>query len=215
VNLDTAGLCLDLFEEDPRYVARALLGKTLLTVSENVVTGGKIVETEAYLGRDDPGSHASTKGITRRNAIMYGPPAHAYVYFVYGMHHMLNFVCLPDGEAGAVLIRAVEPTIGLEAITERRGASSLHQLASGPGRLAEALGITMADNGSRLNEANIVLLEDAGSAVLDISVSGRIGLFAGCELQLRYYLTDNPFVSCGGRQRPSGESTLNEEQERA
>lgn len=201
VKLDTASLCLDLFEEDPRHVAKALLGKTLLTVRENVVTGGKIVETEAYLGRDDPGSHASTKGITCRNATMYGPPAHAYVYFVYGMHHMLNFVCLPEGEAGAVLIRAIEPTTGLEAISERRGVSFLYQLTNGPGRLAEALGITMADNGSKLNEGNIALLQDPDNTALDISVSGRIGLSAGCELQLRYYLTDSLFVSCGGRQK--------------
>jgi len=159
-----------------------------------MATGGKIVEAEAYLGQDDPGSHASTRGITRRNATMYGPPACAYVYFVYGMHHMLNFVCLSEGQAGAVLVRAIEPTLGLEVMSERRGVSSVRDLTRGPGRLAKALGITMADNGSRLDGDRFVLFE-GDAADLDISVSGRIGLSAGHELQLRYYLTDNSFVS--------------------
>jgi len=188
----------DLFEGDPRLVARALLGKILVVTAGDVMTGGRIVETEAYLGRDDPGSHASTRGITRRNATMYGPPACAYVYFVYGMHHMLNFVCLPEGQAGAVLIRAIEPTLGLEVMLQRRGVSSLKQLARGPGRLARALDITMADNGVRLDGGRFALFEEAIGSGLDISVSGRIGLSAGHELQLRYYLTGNSFVSSRG-----------------
>lgn len=202
---------LGLFEGDPRQVARALLGKTLITLDGDMTTGGKIVETEAYLGRDDPGSHASTRGITRRNATMYGPPACAYVYFVYGMHHMLNFVCLPEGQAGAVLIRAIEPTLGLEVMSERRGVSSVRDLTCGPGRLAKALGIGMTDNGSRLDGDRFALFEGA-AADLDISVSGRIGLSAGHELQLRYYLTGNSFVSF--RNWRNTQSVLpNEEQE--
>ena len=103
----------DFFARPPEEVAVDLLGALVVTTVDGEETGGRIVEVEAYRGSDDPGSHAATRGITRRNATMYGPPGTAYVYFTYGNHHMLNFVCEPEGIAGAVLIRALEPTVAL------------------------------------------------------------------------------------------------------
>ena len=105
------------FDRSPELVAPELLGALLVSTAGGVETGGRIVETEAYLGRDDPGSHAATRGITKRNAVMYGPPGSAYVYFTYGNHHMLNLVCEPEGVAGAVLIRAIEPLLGIEVMS--------------------------------------------------------------------------------------------------
>src|SRR5450756_151066 len=113
----------EFFARDSVTVARELLGKTIMSTAGGDVTSGRIVETEAYLGADDPGSHAATKGITKRNAVMYGPPGHAYVYFTYGNHHMLNLVTESDGVAGAVLVRAVEPVDGIDVMLRRRSAS--------------------------------------------------------------------------------------------
>ena len=172
-------LSLALFDADPRQVAPALLGRILVTVADGVVTGGRIVETEAYLGSDDPGSHAATRGITARNAVMYGPPGHAYVYFTYGNHHMLNVVCCPRGTAGAVLIRALEPTIGLEIMSVRRPGRPPSEYTNGPGKLAAALGIDLADNGVRLNDGRIWLYDAPAPDSDRIATSGRIGLSAG------------------------------------
>lgn len=192
-----APVSLALFDMHPCDVARALLGKTLVTVMEGTSTGGRIVEVEAYLGADDPGSHAATRGITPRNAIMYGPPGHMYVYLIYGMHHMLNFVCGPEGVAGAVLVRALEPTIGVETMSRRRQGRILRELANGPGRLASALAITLDDNGMRLNEERIFVYDAPAPLPSAVASSGRIGLSAGHDMELRFYIKDNPFVSDG------------------
>lgn len=184
------------FDRDPREVAPALLGTLLVSTAGGTVTGGRIVETEAYLGSDDPGSHAATKGITRRNAIMYGPPGSVYVYFTYGNHHMVNLVCGPEGEAGAVLIRALEPLVGIAEMADRRSGRALHELASGPGKLAEALGIDLEDNGTLLGEGRLIVYDEV-TPHGEIAVSGRVGLSAGHELHLRYYLSGCPFVSRG------------------
>ena len=151
-------LSAEFFARDSVSVARDLLGKIVVSTAGGTVTSGRIVETEAYLGADDPGSHAATKGITRRNAVMYGPPGHAYVYFTYGNHHMLNLVTGSEGVAGAVLIRAIEPIEGIETMARRRAAGrrtgrplSLRDLGNGPGKLAAALGIGLEDNGTRLD----------------------------------------------------------------
>lgn len=185
------------FEADPREVAPYLLGKLLVSVRDGRATGGRIVETEAYLGSSDPGSHASTKGITRRNAVMYGPPGRAYVYFTYGSHHMLNIVCQPDGTAGAVLIRALEPLVGVETMSKRRGGKTGREIAGGPGRLAQSLEVDLDDNGTPLNQGRLFLYDAPCPDPAKIGVSGRIGLSAGHELELRYYLIDDPFVSSG------------------
>jgi len=140
-------LSASFFDRSPELVAPELLGCIVATNVGGCVTAGVIVETEAYLGSDDAGSHAATKGITARNAVMYGQPGTAYVYFTYGNHHMLNLVCEPEGVAGAVLLRALRPIEGLAEMTVRRHGRPERDLCNGPGKLAAALGIDLNDNG--------------------------------------------------------------------
>lgn len=193
----------DFFARDPRDVARDLLGCAIVSTAGGVSTGGRIVETEAYLGSSDPGSHAATRGITPRNAVMYGPPGTAYVYFTYGNHHMLNLVCLPASEAGAVLVRALEPLWGIEAMTHRRDGRPLRDLTNGPGKLAAALGIDLTDNGTPLGRGRLIVYDGVRPRDGEIAVSGRIGLSEGHELDYRYFVRDSAFVShgrAGGRE---------------
>src|SRR5437773_7773303 len=137
------------YARDPREVSRDLLGKILFRRDDTSLRAGRIVEVEAYLGEDDPAAHAAA-GKTLRNAVLFGPPAHSYVYFIYGNHFCFNVSCLPDGEAGGVLFRALEPLVGIEEMAKERGmsvdresgTSTLRKLTSGPGRLAQAFGIT-------------------------------------------------------------------------
>lgn len=185
------------FERDPRVVAREVLGCPLVSSKGETLTGGIIVETEAYLGTDDPGSHASTRGVTKRNAVMYGPPGHAYVYFTYGNHHMLNFVCEPAGTAGAVLVRAVRPLWGIEEMTRRRGDRALTELANGPGKLTASLGIDLTDNACPLNEMGIFVYGAPRVEDAQVIATGRVGLSNGHEHEYRYHLRDDPFVSRG------------------
>lgn len=185
------------FERHTALVARDLLGKLLVSRADGAWVAGRIVETEAYLGSEDPGSHAATKGMTKRNAVMYGPPGTAYVYFTYGNHHMLNLVTEPHGIAGAVLIRAIEPLEGIDTMRARRNGRSDIELANGPGKLAAALGLTLADNGVPLG-GGVLSVYDAESVPDDaVETSGRIGLSAGHDLHLRYYIRDSRHVSRG------------------
>jgi len=192
----------EFFARDTVSVARELVGAVLVSTAGGEVTAGRIVETEAYLGASDPGSHAATKGITKRNQVMYGPPGRAYVYFTYGNHHMLNVVTESDGIAGAVLIRAVEPLVGESVMAERRGRSTC--LTDGPGKVAQAFGIDLGDNGSELGVGRVVICE--GEPPAQIGESGRVGLSAGHELMLRFYAKGNVHVSKGktGPRRPGG-----------
>lgn len=185
-------------------MARDLVGKVVVSTAGGAVTGGRIVETEAYLGSHDPGSHAATRGVTRRNVVMYGRPGRAYVYFTYGAHHMLNLVCEIEGVAGGALIRALQPLIGVEEMMRRRGVSDVREVANGPGKLAQALGIDLSDNDTVLGEGRISVY-DAPAPAERIVVSGRVGLSAGHELDLRFYLEGDPFVSKGrtGPARPA------------
>lgn len=185
------------FDRDPATVARALLGKVLVSRVEGVEAGGVIVETEAYLGADDPGSHAATKGVTARNAVMYGPPGMVYVYFTYGVHHMVNLVCEAEGVAGAVLIRALEPTRGVEMMSRRRQGRTGREIASGPGKVASALGVDLSDNGTKLGAGRLTVYDSPEVASDRIAVSGRIGLSSGCDLPLRYYVHGSGYVSKG------------------
>lgn len=198
-NSDQLGqpLSLSFFDRDPRLVAPDLLGRLLVSVVDGELTAGRIVETEAYLGDHDPGSHAATKGITKRNAVMYGPPGSVYVYFTYGNHHMLNLVCLPEGHAGAVLIRALEPVFGVDAMRRRRGRQALGELCSGPGKLASALAVDLSDNGSVLGVGRVRVYAGDRPDRDRICTSGRVGLTNGHELEYRYFIRDNPFVSRG------------------
>jgi len=163
-------------------VARELLGKVLV----NGDTAGIIVETEAYPGGDDLASH-SAAGITKRTQVIFGPPGHAYVYLCYGMHACMNIVAEPEGTAGCVLIRALEPVAGLETMRERRKAARhVRDLASGPGKLTRALGITLADYGADLTRGEFVVREPLRPQRFQIDVTPRIGITKCAELPLRF-----------------------------
>jgi DNA-3-methyladenine glycosylase len=172
-------------------VARELLGKVLVHGS----TAGLIVETEAYLGGDDLASH-SARGITDRTRVIFGPPGHAYVYFIYGMYDCLNLVAESDGRAGCVLVRALEPLAGIELMRERRPAvRRLEDLASGPGKLTLALGISRAHNGIDVTRGALVVREPAEPRRLQISVTPRIGIRECADWPLRFLVRGNRFVS--------------------
>ena len=198
------------FARSPEEVAPELLGCVVATQVDEVLAAGVVVEAEAYLGRDDAGSHAATKGITARNAVMYGPPGTAYVYFTYGNHHMLNLVCEPEGVAGAVLIRALRPIEGIAEMTARRRGRPLRELCDGPGKLASALGIDLSDNGTVLGEGRISVYYGERPSLGEVAVSGRIGLTSGHDADLRFYLAHDPFVSRGrlGPPRPKRRDTV-------
>jgi len=172
-------------------VARDLLGKVLV----HNATGGIIVETEAYLGLRDEASHAY-RGITNRNRVMFGAPGHAYVYFIYGMYECVNVVCEPKGTAGAVLIRALEPLLGVELMQIRRpGARKLRDVASGPGKLTIALGITRALNGTDLTKGPLVIRARRGFQPFDIEAGPRIGISKCADWPLRFTVRNSEFVS--------------------
>jgi DNA-3-methyladenine glycosylase len=174
-----------------------LLGKVLLRRDGRKILAGRIVEVEAYL-HNDPAAH-SYAGRTARNAVLWGPPGFAYVYFIYGNHYCFNVSCLPDGEAGGVLFRALEPLIGLDSMMVARDNDStdLRTLTSGPGRLAEAFGITrMRDNEKDLTAANSDLwIGDDGSRPPPVKITTRIGITKAAERPLRYIVSGNRFVS--------------------
>jgi DNA-3-methyladenine glycosylase len=175
------------FSRSVHEVAPDLIGATLLF--DNV--GGRIVEVEAY-HHTDPAAH-SFRGLTRRNAIMFGPAGYAYVYRSYGIHWCLNFVCEPKGSASAVLIRAIEPTSGLPAMRRRRGVTDDRLLCAGPGRLCEALRITGAQNGMALDEPPFALFARAGAA--EVVAGPRIGITKAADEPWRYGLKGSRFLS--------------------
>jgi DNA-3-methyladenine glycosylase len=190
-----------LFLDPPDVVARKLLGKLLVRSGELLVA--RIVEVEAYFGESDPAAH-SFAGKTARNAVLFGPPGHAYVYFVYGMHFCLNVSCEPEGLAGCVLLRALQPLCGLEAMAIARGlaapvraSKALSSLTSGPGRLCQAFGVTRArDNCVDLTapESDLQILDD-GFIAGEVLVTPRIGISKDAERAARFLLAGNPFVS--------------------
>jgi DNA-3-methyladenine glycosylase len=175
------------FDRSVHKVAPELIGATLCVDG----VGGIIVELEAY-HHTDPAAH-SYNGRTERNAVMFGPAGYAYVYRSYGIHWCLNFVCEGDGSASAVLIRALEPVHGLEAMRRRRGLHEARALCSGPGKLCEALGVTHAQNGLALDRAPFELRAHTGKP--DIATGVRIGITKAAEKPWRYGLKGSPFLS--------------------
>ena len=187
------------FNRDPRLVGPDLLGKILVRRQRRKKLTARIVEVEAYLGADDPAAHASI-GKTARNAVLFGPPGHAYVYFIYGNHYCLNVSCFPDGIPGGILFRALEPINGIEEMFALRGipaGSDLRRLTSGPGRLAAAFGITRErDNAKDLTNAKSDLyIGDDGAPPPEVLITKRIGIKKAVDMPLRYIVAGNMFVS--------------------
>ena len=192
------------FNRDAITVARELLGKLLIRREGRKLLAGRIVEDEAYLGALDPAAHAYN-GRTARNAVLFGPPGHAYVYFIYGNHYCTNVSCMPEGNGGGVLLRATEPVFGRTEMAKLRGVvlsepprtSELGLISSGPGRMSEALGITRErDNGKDLTDAGSDLwLADDGYRAERIATSKRIGIKKAIDEPLRFVIAGNRFVS--------------------
>jgi len=190
------------FNRDPRRVARELLGKLLVRREGRKLLVGRIVELEVYLGENDPAAHAAV-GLTERNRVLFGPPGFAYVYFIYGNHYCLNVSCMPEGKAGSVLFRALEPIAGIPEMQQARGleakpgARTQRLLTSGPGRLAEAFGITRTrDNGKDLTsaESDLIIAAD-GYRPQKILATARIGVTKAADMPLRLFIAGNDFVS--------------------
>lgn len=187
------------YDRDPREVGPDLLGKLLVRRHGSTTLIARIVEVEAYLGAEDPAAHASI-GKTPRNAVLFGPPGYAYVYFIYGNHYCLNVSCLPHGTPGGILFRALEPLEGVKEMFKLRGvepSADLRKLTSGPGRLAAAFGITRErDNGKDLTSSRSDLyIVDDGSAPPRVLITKRIGITKAAEMPLRYIVEGNRFVS--------------------
>jgi DNA-3-methyladenine glycosylase len=192
------------YDRDPRSVARELLGKLLIRREEKLTLAARIVEAEAYLGAIDPGAH-SYSGQTPRNAVLFGPPGHAYIYFIYGNHYCTNVSCQPAGDAGGVLFRALEPICGIDTMATLRHITlpanprpaQLRLLTSGPGRLSQALAITRErDNGKDFcsPESDLCIADDASPAP-PVLATPRINVTRAPLDEWRFVIPGNPFVS--------------------
>ena len=192
------------FNRDPVVVGRELLGILLIRREGRTLLAGRIVEDEAYLGAEDPAAHTYI-GRTPRNAVLFGPPGYAYVYFIYGVHYCLNVSCMQDGVAGGVLLRAMEPVAGVQAMAAARGlelpaeprSAQLRLIASGPGRMCDALDITRErDNGKDLTTSTSDLwFADDGFRPARIAATPRIGIKKAIDEPLRFVIAGNLFVS--------------------
>jgi DNA-3-methyladenine glycosylase len=176
-------------------VARRLLGHVLVSTIGGRRTAGRIVETEAYVGPDDPACHGYGARRTRRNASLFAPPATAYVYFTYGMHWCLNAVTEAAGFPAAVLIRALEPLAGLATMRRRRGRVPDRELCSGPAKLCEALGVTGREDGAPLTRGRLRVLRNPSRQRFGIIVTSRIGITRATDWPLRFLIADSPWVS--------------------
>ncbi len=214
----------EFYDRDPVTVARDLLGKLLIRRQGRKLLAGRIVEDEAYLGADDPAAHAYA-GRTPRNAVLFGPPGFAYVYFIYGNHYCLNVSCMPEGYGEGVLFRAMEPISGIAEMIRARGlhvpglglqpgarmgdpslllrTSQLRPISSGPGRMSEALSITRErDNGKDLTSRRSDLyFADDGYRPEKITATPRVGITKAVDEPLRFLVAGNPFVS--GKRLPT------------
>ena len=183
------------YERPTLRVARDLLGKLIIHRPGPELLAGRIVETEAYLGVNDPAAHTA-RGRTERTRVIFGPPGHAYVYLCYGMYDCLNLVTEPDGAPGCVLIRALEPVAGLDGIRRRRPkAKRLRDLASGPGKLTMALGIGPEHYGADVTRGLLTVRAFRLPRDFETVTSRRVGISAAQELPYRFYIKDNEHVS--------------------
>lgn len=189
-------LLRDFYDRDTIIVAKELLGKYFVKEAKSGRLAGKIVEVEAYCGPNDLACHAS-KGKTKRNEVMFGPPGYAYIYFTYGLFHMLNFVTEKEGYPAAVLIRALEPKEGLAIMKKNRNLGDIKNLCSGPGKITQAFKLTRAQNGLDLTE-DFLFVEDRGEKPREIVTTPRIGVDYAKgykDKPWRFYIKGNQFVS--------------------
>ena len=188
----------NFFNDDTPTMARKLLGTCLIHDTDEGRTVGRIAETEAYLSENDPACHAH-KGQTERNAAMFGPPGHAYIYFIYGMYECFNVVTARRGKGEAVLIRALEPVEGIELMQRRRKIADLHQLCSGPGKLVLAMGISRKLSTCPLFKGALTIWPRGSFGTPreepEIVATPRIGITAAADLPLRFYIKGSPFAS--------------------
>ena len=183
------------YDRATELVARDLLGAVLECTTPAGVTRGRIVETEAYLGPDDPACHAAA-GLTVRTTHLFGPPGKSYVYLIYGMYWCFNAVTRERGHGAAVLVRAVHPIDGLELMRRRRPkATKERDLTNGPGKLCLAMGIDGSMNGLSLRDGPVVLRAGEPVADADVDVTPRVGITLAADWPLRYLVRDDPFVS--------------------
>lgn len=180
----------DFYARPAVEVARDLLGMVLVHGG----TAGRIVEVEAYVGEHDAAAHASA-GLTDRTRVLFGAPGHAYVYLIYGMYECLNLVAEPAGSPGCVLIRALEPVAGLAAMRRRRGVAKVESLASGPGKLTIAMGITRRHNGADMTRGVLTVRRPVDYVAPEIGVSPRVGITKAADWELRFYVKGSRFVS--------------------
>ena len=193
-----ATLPVSFFERSADLVARELLGTLVVSTVGGHRTSGRIVETEAYLGRDDPASHGYRDRRHAQNESLYGPPGSWYVYLSYGMHWCANLVCGPRGHASAVLLRALEPVEGLGIMRRRRAGVADRQLCSGPGRLCQALGITRSLDGQMMGRSDVKVR--SAEPLHEIVASPRIGITKAADWPLRFVVSGSPWTSRSPRE---------------
>ena len=190
-----ATLPVAFFRRPAEVVAAELLGMVVVSSVGGKLTQGRIVETEAYLGYDDPASHGYLHRRNARNQALFGPPGSWYVYLSYGVHWCANLVCQRSGLASAVLLRALEPLAGLEIMRRRRGGVPDRELCSGPGKLTQALGIARDLDGSRMLGSGVVIRRPDSIAEVAIAATPRVGITKAADWPLRFHLAASPWTS--------------------
>ena len=188
-------LPVSFFARPAEVVARELIGTVLVSSLGGRRTAGRIVETEAYLGYADPASHGFRHRRNARNAALFGPAGSWYVYLSYGLHWCANLVCGVEGEASAVLLRAIEPLQGLVAMRRRRGRVDDRQLCAGPGRLTQAFGVARSLNGTMMSRSPLVVAGDPTAAALPVAVTSRIGITQAADWPLRFVAAGSLWAS--------------------
>ena len=190
-----AMLPVSFFDRSVATVARELLGALVVSTADDSRAAGIIVETEAYLGYDDPASHGYRHRRNARNQALFEPPGTWYVYLSYGMHWCANLVCSKAGEAGAVLLRALEPVEGLELMRDRRGGVADRQLCSGPGKLCQALAITRDLDGAPMRRSKVKVFQRDGARPPAAVATPRIGITKAADWPLRFVIDGSPWTS--------------------
>jgi DNA-3-methyladenine glycosylase len=193
MKVDCRRLERDFYERPTLEVARDLLGKVFVNQGDGVRLSGRIVEVEAYIGENDPACHARF-GPTDRNRVMYGPGGHVYIYFIYGMYNMLNFVTEKAGKPAAVLIRALEPIDGIEIMKAIRGFDNKTDLTNGPGKLCQAFSLKTSHTGTDLT-GDSLYVEEYDCYPVEVVASPRIGIRNGTDRRWRFYSKESRFVS--------------------